>query len=126
MDDSFPPSEVDYAEHVAANCNIDIEITDPSLPLGENVTCFPFSLPASNLHVSLEEAPNSATSSNIDISTEPSPPEVIPYSANIPADPSLWDGNFMVTSLFGTNEFLNSDISNIMCSLKCIACFLRQ
>jgi len=32
----------------------------------------------------------------------------------------------MVTSLFSTNEFLNSDISNITCSLKRIACFLRQ
>jgi len=126
MDDSSSPSEVDYAECVAANCNMDIEITDPFLPSGKNITCFPFSLPASNPHVPLEEVPNCATSSNIDISTEPSPPEVIPYSTNVPADPSLWDGNFMVTSLFGTNEFLNSDINNIMCSLKCIACFLRQ
>ena len=32
MDDSSPPSEVDYAERVAANCNMDIEIVDPSLP----------------------------------------------------------------------------------------------
>ena len=117
MDDSSSPLEVDYAERIAANCNMDIEITDPSLPLVENITCFPFSL---------EEAPNSATSSNINISTEPSPPKVIPYSMNVPADPSLWDGNFIATSLFGTNEFLNSDISNITCSLKHIACFLRQ
>jgi len=126
MDDSSPPSEVNYAEHVAANYNMDIEITDSFLPSGENITCFPFSLPASNPHVSLEEAPNHATSSNIDISMEPSPPEVIPYSTNVLADPSLWDGNFIATSLFGTNEFLNSNINNIMCSLKRIACFLRQ
>jgi len=126
MDDSSPPSEVDYAERVAANCNMDIEITDPSLPSAENVTCFSFSLPTSNPCVPLEEAPNSAITSNIDTSTEPSPPEVIPYSANVPADPSLWDGNFMATSLFGTNEFLNSDINNITCSLKRMACFLRQ
>ena len=126
IDDSSPPLEVDYAERVAANCNMDIEIIDPSLPLGENITCFPFSLPASNPRVSLEEVPNSATPSNIDIFTELSPPKVIPYSTNVPADPSLWDGNFIVTSLFGTNEFLNSDISNITCSLKRIACFLRQ
>ena len=46
MDDSSPPSEVDYAECVAAN--MDIEITDPSLPSAENATCFSFSLPASN------------------------------------------------------------------------------
>jgi len=126
MDDSSPPLEVDYAEHVAANCNMDIEIMDPSLPSAENATCFAFSLPASNSRVSLEEAPNSAISSNIDISMKPSPPKVIPYSANVPADPSLWDGNFTATSLFSTNEFLNSDISNITCSLKRIACFLRQ
>jgi len=126
MDDSSPPSEVDYAECVAANCNMDIEITDPSLPSAENVTSFSFSLPASNPRVPLEEAPNSAVTGNIDISTEPSPPEVIPYSANVPADPSLWDGNFTATSLFGTNEFLNSDINNITCSLKRMAYFLRQ
>ena len=126
MDNSSPPLEVDYAERVAANCNMDIEITDPSLPSAENATCFSFSLPASNPCVPLEEVPNSATTSNIDISTEPSLPEVIPYSTNVPADPSLWDGNFTATSLFGTNKFLNSDINNITCSLKRMACFLRQ
>ena len=126
MDNSFPPLEVDYAEHIATNCNTDIEITDPFLPLVENATCFSFSLPASNPHVPLEEAPNSINISDIDISAELSPPKVIPYSANVPADPSLWNRNFMATSLFGTNEFLNSDINNIMCSLRCIACFLRQ
>ena len=122
---SPPPSEVNYAERVAANCNMNIEIIDPSLPAAENVTCFSFSLPASNPCVPLKEAPNSAITSNIDISTEPSPPKVIPYSTNVPADPSLWDGNFMATSLFGTNEFLNSNINNITCSLKYMACFLR-
>jgi len=126
MDDSSPSLKVDYVEHVAANCNMDIEIMDPSLPSAENATCFSFSLPASNPHVLLEKAPSSVITSNIDISMEPSPPEVIPYSANVPADPSLWDRNFMATSLFGTNKFLNSDISNIMCSLKRMAYFLRQ
>jgi len=125
MNNSSPPSEVDYAERVAANCNMDIEITDPSLPLVENATRFSFSLPASNPHVPLEEAPNSINISDINISAEPSPPEVIPYSADVPADPSLWDGNFTATSLFGTNEFLNSDINNITCSLQCMACFVR-
>ena len=126
MDNSSPPLEVNYAKRVATNCNMDIEIMDSFLPSAENATCFSFSLPASNPYVPLKEAPNSAITSSIDISTEPSPPKVIPYSANILADPSLWDGNFTVTSLFGTNKFLNSDINNIMCSLKCMACFLRQ
>ena len=118
MDNSSPPSEVDYAEHVAANCNMDIEITDLSLPPVENATCFSFSLPASNPYVPLKEVPNSININDTNISTELSPPKVIPYSANILADPSLWDGNFMATSLFGTNEFLNSDINNITCSLQ--------
>jgi len=126
MDDSSPPSEVNYAERVASNCNMDIEIMDPSLPPAENVTSFSFSLPASDPCVPLEEAPKSAVTGYSDISTEPSPPEVIPYNANVPADPSLWDGNFTATSLFSTNEFLNSDINNITCSLKRMACFLRQ
>jgi len=126
MDNSSPPSEIDYAKRVAANCNMDIEIMDPSLSPVENATRFSFSLLASNPCVSLEEAPNSINISDIDVSAEPSPPEVIPYSANVPADSSLWDGNFMATSLFGTNEFLNSDINNITCSLQRMACFLRQ
>jgi len=126
MDDSSPPLEIDYAERVVANCNIDIEITNPSLPPVENATYFSFSLPASNPCVPFKEAPNLINISDIDISAEPSPPEVISYSTNVLADISLWDGNFMATSLFGTNEFLNSDINNIMCSLQHMACFLRQ
>jgi len=51
---------------------------------------------------------------------------VIPYSANVPADPSLWDGNFTATSLFGTNKFLQSDVRNMACSLQRMACFLKQ
>jgi len=51
---------------------------------------------------------------------------VIPYSANIPADPNLWDGNFTATSLFSTNEFLQSDVCNMACSLQRMACFLKQ
>jgi len=126
MDNSSSPSEVDYAEHVAANCNMDIEIMDLSLPSAENATSFSFSLPASDPRVPLEEAPNSAVTGYSDFSTEPSSSKVIPYNANVPADPSLWDENFSATSLFGTNEFLNSDINNITCSLKRMAYFLRQ
>lgn len=126
MDDSSPPSEIDYAERVAANSNMDIEITYTPPPLVNDTTNFTFSLPPSNPHASLEEAPNSVPSGGLDISTEPSPPSVIPYSANVPADPSLWDGKFAAASLFGTNEFLASDINNITCSLQHMARFLRQ
>lgn len=57
---------------------------------------------------------------------EPFSPMVIPYSTNVPTNPSLWDSNFMVTFLFSTNEFLNSDIQNIACSLQWMAYFLWQ
>jgi len=63
---------------------------------------------------------------NLNTSQEPSLPTVIPYSANVPADPNLWDGNFTATSLFGMNEFLQSDVRNMVCSLQCMACFLKQ
>ena len=51
---------------------------------------------------------------------------VIPYSANVLADPNLWDGNFSAISLFGTNKFLQSNVRNIACSLQRMACFLKQ
>jgi len=117
MDDSSPPSEIDYAECVAANSNMDIEITYTPPPLVNDITNFTFSLSLSNPHASLEEAPNSVPSGRLDIFMKLFPPSVIPYSANVPADPSLWDGKFAVVFLFGTNKFLTSDINNITCSL---------
>ena len=113
IDDSSPPSEINYAEHIATNCNMDVKVATPSLPPGNVSSGFTFSLPLSNPCTPLEEALNSAPSGEIDVSLEPSPPSVIPYSSNVPADPSLWDGNFTATSLFGTNKFLISDINNI-------------
>ena len=120
------PLEIDYTERVATNCNIDVKVATLSLPSGNVSLGFTFSLPPSNPHAPLEEALNSAPSGEIDVSSEPSPPSVIPYSSNVPADPSLWDGNFMATFLFGTNEFLISDINNITRSLQRMACFLHQ
>ena len=74
-----------------------------------------------------EDVPNEPSpADNFNTSPEPSPPMVIPYSANVPADPNLWDGNFTATSLFGTNEFLQSDVRNMACSLQRMACFLKQ
>jgi len=63
---------------------------------------------------------------NFNMSLEPSLPTVIPYSANVLADPNLWDGNFTATSLFGTNGFLQSNVRNMACSLQRMACFLKQ
>jgi len=74
-----------------------------------------------------EDAPNEPSpADNFNTSLEPSLPTVISYSANIPADPNLWDSNFTATSLFGMNEFLQSDVRNMACSLQCMACFLKQ
>ena len=75
-----------------------------------------------------EGAPNNPPppTDNFNTLPEPSLPIVIPYSANIPADPNLWDGNFTATLLFGTNKFLQSDICNMACLLQRIACFLKQ
>ena len=72
---------------------------------------------------------NEVVSNNIvpsDPSTVPVTPSAIPYEANFPADPNLWDGHFSLVSLFGTNEFLQSDACNILCSLIHIAQFIRQ
>ena len=97
---------------------MDIEVTNPSPPSADDIMSFNFSLPPSNPHASLEEALNLAPIGETNISMEFSSPLVIPYSANVPADPSLWDGNFTATFLFSTNKFLNSNINNIMCFLR--------
>jgi len=49
MDNSSPPSEIDYAECVAANYNMDIEESNPSSPSINNARQYNFSLPSSNL-----------------------------------------------------------------------------
>jgi len=53
-------------------------------------------------------------------------PLAIPYQANQPVDPQLWDRNFSLISLFGTDEFLDGDAKNIACSLQRIATFIKQ
>ena len=125
MDDSSTPPECDYAEHVAAQNNIEVEVSHISPP--SDTPSYDFSLPPSQLpHVSNEETLHHASNSDTNTLMELSPPMVIPYSANILADPSLWDGNFTATFLFGTNKFLHSNVHNMACSLQCMACFLKQ
>ena len=125
MDNSSPPSECDYAGRVAAQNNIDIETNISFLSL---VTLsYDFILLFSlTPYTPYEEASNSIAISDTNMSSKPSPPMVIPYSANIPADPNLWDSSFTATSLFGTNKFLQSNVCNIACSLQCMAIFLKQ
>jgi len=125
MDNVFILSEYDYAEHVAAQNNMEVEVSHTSPPLDTpsyNFSLSPFQPP----HVSNKEALNPVSNSNINRSMEPSSPTVIPYSTNILADPSLWDSNFMATFLFGTNKFLHRDMCNMACSLQHIVCFLKQ
>ena len=116
--DSSPPSEGDYAERTAASNNrMDIKMSNHVMDSS--------SAPMPQLlHVHNEAAP--IASSQPDPSTLPAPPSALPYEANVPADPDLWDGHFGPVSLFGTNEFLQSDAHNISCSLICMAEFIRQ
>ena len=51
---------------------------------------------------------------------------VILYQVNWLANLQLWDGNFSPISLFGINEFLTSDVKNIVYFLFRIATFVKQ
>jgi len=125
MDDS-PPLDCDYAERVAAQNNMDIKADNAPPPDGPQK--YDFVMPLSQApRAPHEDALNEPSpADNPNSSQEPSLPTVIPYSANVLADPNLWDGNFTATSLFSTNEFLQSDVRNMACSLQCMACFLKQ
>jgi len=124
--DDLPPSDCDYTKQVAAQNNMNIMADNTPLSAGPQKYDFampPLQTPRASHKDALNEL---SPADNFNMSLELSPPMVIPYSANVPADPSLWDGNFTATSLFGTNEFLQSDVRNMACSLQCIACFLKQ
>ena len=117
MDNIFMSSEGNYAKRVTVLNNMEVDVSQipPSL---SNTPLYNFTLPPSQPpHASHEEMLNPALASEAFTSMDSSPPMVIPYSTNIPIDPSLWDSNFTAISLFGTNEFLNSNIQNIACSL---------
>ena len=125
LDNASIISEEDYTAQVTSQNNMDSTASHFSLPL--NLTLYNFVLPPFNPpHVSNKESLNSGPNYDTVTPMEPFPPMDIPYSANIPADPSLWDDNFIATFLFGTNKFLNSNVYSITCSLQHIACFLRQ
>jgi len=48
IDDSSPLSEIDYAEHIATNYNMDVKKSNPSPPSINNARQYSFSLPLSN------------------------------------------------------------------------------
>ena len=116
--DSPPPSEDNYAERTTAlNNRIDIEMANPM------TDCSSAHMPQSQrIHnkvvpiASYQPVP----------STLPIIPLALSYKANVPADPNLWNGYFGPVSLFGTNEFLQSNAHNILCSLIHMAEFIRQ
>ena len=114
--DSFPLSEIDYAERVAmSNNRMDIETsTQPTAQFTQ-----PTALTNDN-----DAVPN--TSCQSDPSTMPVPPSAISYKANDLADPNLWDGHFGPVSLFGINKFLQNNTRNISCSLIHIAELIKQ
>jgi len=119
--DSSASSDLDYAERVALQNNMDIDLAAVN---AQKSDAHLSSSAPSQPHVPCEAAPINTLDQ--DSLSQPSTPDVIPYSANIPADPSLWDGNFGIISLFGTNEFLQSDVANMSISLQRMATFLRQ
>ena len=114
MNNLFPPSECNYTGRVAAQNNMNIETNIFSLSLVTLLYDFILLLSLTP-HAPYEKASNSAATGDTNMSSKPSPPMVIPYSANIPANPNLWNSSFTATSLFGTNKFLQSDICNIAC-----------
>ena len=125
LDDVSMISEEDYTAQVAFQNNMDSTASHFSLSL--SLMSYNFVFPLFNPpYVSNKESLNSSPNYDTVTPIEPSLPMVIPYSANVPADPSLWDDNFIATSLFGTNKFLNSNVHNITCSFQHMACFLRQ
>ena len=88
MDDSSMSSKVNYAEHVAAQNNMKVEVSYTFFPLDSLLYNFTLS-PSQSPCISHEKALNPVSISETNTSMEPSPPMVIPYSANVPADPSL-------------------------------------
>lgn len=116
--DSSPPSKINYTERVVTlNNRIDIKMANPSM---DNTR---YNLPE-HMHGNNEAAPSA--SCQINSSTLPVMPLTIPYEANALVNPHLWDGHFSPVSLFGTNEFLQSNAWNISYSLICITEFIKQ
>jgi len=69
--------------------------------------------------------PNNIDTSNM-LSSPSLEPSVILYQDNQPTNPQLWDGNFTPVSMSSVDEFLTSNIKNIVCSLLRTAIFIKQ
>ena len=114
-----------YAEQVTTQNNIDIEADNT--PSTFSPLTYDFAMSSlQTLYAPHKRASNSSPTDNINMLLEPFLPTVILYSANVLANPNLWDGDFTATLLFGTNEFLQSDICNMAYLLQHIVYFLKQ
>jgi len=112
-----PPLEYNYTERVVAQNNIDIEADNTISTSGPLM--YDFAMPSLQTSCAPhKEVSNFTSTNNINSLPEPSPPMVISYSTNVLANPNLWDGNFTVTLLFGTNKFLQSNVCNMAYFLK--------
>ena len=122
-------SEMDYMERMDLQNNTEVEEPkDNSQASNEpmNAVVQPQGLGKAGTQ---PQEVNKMVSTNISsqaFSSQLSPPEVIPYSTNVLADPSLWDGRFGATFLFGTNKFLQGNILNMVYSPQCMATFLKK
>ena len=127
VDDLSLPLEIDYAEHVVTQNNMEVEAANSSSPLDNSIPFYNFTLSLSQTLCTLnKKVPNFVSNSKMYTLLEPSPLMVISYSTNVLADPGLQNGNFTAIFLFGKNEFLQSDVCNMACSLQHMATFLRQ
>jgi len=100
-------SDMDYAERIAMQNNMDIDKTAID-DLQSQVLCkesMQFLTPAP-IHLCAFSKVTPINMLEQNLFSQPSPPDIILYNANIPADLSFWNRNFGVISLFGTNEFL--------------------
>jgi len=118
---------MDYTERVASQNNMEVEDNDP-IPSQEGPSGPGLDKPTAALALAYNYniATTILTLPHAKTLFQPTPPTANPYSANAPTNPSLWDGDFSVMSIFDTNKFFQNDVCNITCSLSYMVIFLRQ
>jgi len=90
VDDLSLPLEIDYAEHVVTQNNMEVEAANSSSPLDNSTPFYNFTLSLSQTLCTLnKKVPNFVSNSKMYTLLEPSPLMVISYSTNVLADPGL-------------------------------------
>ena len=119
--DFSPSSKIDYIKCIQLQNNMDIKednkLIFPVQSGPVRTADFAFLVPQSTCSNNME-ALNITQAIQYKNSIKPSFLAIIPYSANVLADPNLQDSEFRPMSLFDTNEFLQSDICNMVCFLQ--------